>query len=266
MAVVTAVTLGLWCLGLLLWWKIRVPSNLPRNLPKIPVYVSLLGLWSDLGQDEIHDRWLRKPLEQHGAVRFWFAGRWSILVIKPRYLTDMFRNEHIYAKAGNQKKIPWSVIASVLGDNIISSHGDNWRLYTSIMTPGMTKWDFDCRPLVNKSQKLAELLLQAHSRSAPGKGVVINPFILRYAISVMGQSFLDIDFQRLIFKPFYMNFPVADKYPALFPSRKRAFTLVKRFESLLCELIRDRPRTGSERKHQSDNDQVVHMLDQALKE
>lgn len=57
-----------------------------------------------------------------------------------------------------------------------------------------------------------------------------------------------------------MNFPVADKYPALFPSRKRAFTLVKRFESLLCELIRHRPQTGS------DHDQVAHMLERALKE
>ena len=86
-------------------------------------------------------------------------------------------------------------MASLLGDNIISSHGDNWRLYTSIMKPGMTKHNFDCRPLVNKSRKLVELLLQAQSRTAAGKGVVINPFILRYAISVMGQSFLDIDFQ-----------------------------------------------------------------------
>lgn len=63
-----------------------------------------------------------------------------------------------------------------------------------------------------------------------------------------------------------MNFPVADKYPALFPSRKRAFTLVKRFESLLCELIRDRPQSSSGKKHKSDNDQVVHLLEQALKE
>lgn len=63
-----------------------------------------------------------------------------------------------------------------------------------------------------------------------------------------------------------MNFPVADKYPAIFPSRARAFTLVKRFENLLYEVIRDRPRTGSEKKHHSDNDQVIHMLEQALKE
>ena len=125
MPLATAVATGLWCLGLLLWWKIRVPSNLPSNLPKIPVYVSLLGLWSNMGQHEIFDLWLRKPLEKHGAVRFWFAGQWSILVTDPWYLTNLLRNKHVYAKAGNQKKIPWSVMASLLGDNIISSHGDN---------------------------------------------------------------------------------------------------------------------------------------------
>lgn len=195
MVLLTAIIIALAGLGLLTWWKIHVPSNFPCNLPKIPIYVSLLGLWSDMGQDEIYNRWLRKPLEQHGAVCFWFAGRWSILVTRPQYLTDLFRNENIYTKAGNQKKVPWSVLATLLGDNIISSHGDNWKLYSSIMKPGMTKRNFDYRPLVQKSRKLSELLLQAQSRTAAGKGVMINHLILRYAISVMGQTFLDIDFQ-----------------------------------------------------------------------
>ncbi|KAI4254494.1 MAG: hypothetical protein LQ352_003069 [Teloschistes flavicans] len=236
-----------------------------------------------MGQDEIYNRWLRKPLEQHGAVCFWFAGRWSILVTRPQYLTDLFRNENIYTKAGNQKKVPWSVLATLLGDNIISSHGDNWKLYSSIMKPGMTKRNFDYRPLVQKSRKLSELLLQAQSRTAAGKGVMINHLILRYAISVMGQTFLDIDFQcledveipivevqstikRSIFKPFYMNFPIADKYPVLFPSRKRALILVRRFESLLYKLIQDRPLKNCEKKSDASNNQVVHMLEKALKE
>ena len=195
MALVIAVIIVLWCLAAVVWWKIHVPFNLPSDLPTIPIYVSLLGLWSDLGQDEIYDRWLRQPLEQYGAVKFWFAGRWSVLVTRPEYLTDLFRYEDVYAKAGNQRKIPWSVMASLLGDNIISSHGDNWKLYSSIMKPGMTKRVFNCQPLVSKARKMGDLLLQAQSRTAKGQGVLINPFILRYAISVMGQSFLDIDFQ-----------------------------------------------------------------------
>lgn len=200
MAVLTVGIVLLSFLSVLLWWHVRVPSNLPQKIPKIPIYVSLLGLWSDMGQDEIYDRWLRQPLEKYGAVRFWFAGRWSLLVTKPEYLTDLFRNEDVYAKAGNQKKIPWSVMASLLGDNIISSHGDNWRLYTSVMKPGMTKRVFDTRPLVTKSRRLVDLLLQDQSRLGNSNGVLVNPFILRWAITVMGESFLDIDFQVCLIK------------------------------------------------------------------
>ena len=195
MAFITAAIVVLGCAATIIWWKTHVPSHLPSKIPKIPIYVSLLGLWSKMGQDEIYDRWLRQPLERYGAVRFWFAGRWSLLVTKPEYVTDLFRNEDVYAKAGNQKKIPWSVMATLLGDNIISSHGENWRLYTSIMKPGMTKRVFDCRPLVNKTRKFVDLLLESQSRNAENQGVIINPLILRYAISVMGQSFLDIDFK-----------------------------------------------------------------------
>ncbi|KAL8721634.1 MAG: hypothetical protein Q9225_001723 [Loekoesia sp. 1 TL-2023] len=283
MALISAAFIVLAPLAVLLWWKIHVPSNLPKNLPKIPIYVSLLGLWSKMGQDEIYDRWLRKPLEEHGAVRFWFAGQWSILATRPQYLTDLFRNENVYAKAGNHKKIPWTVSASLLGDNIISSHGENWKLYTSIMKPGLTKRNFDGRPLVNSSRKLVNLLLQAQSQTPQGEGVLINPFILRYAISVMGQSFLDIDFRCLdepknqisglqmtikqsIFKPLYLNFPVLDKYSNLIPSRQRAFKLVKQFENLLYDLVRNRPRHSLGEKSSPDSDQVIHMLEKALKE
>ncbi|KAL8833229.1 MAG: hypothetical protein Q9170_004393 [Blastenia crenularia] len=283
MALISAAFLLLAPLAILLWWRIHVPFNLPRRLPKIPIYVSLLGLWSNLGQGEIYDCWLRQPLEEHGAVRFWFAGRWSILVTRPQYLTDLFRNEHVYAKSGNHKKIPWTVTAHLLGDNIISSHGENWKLYSSIMKPGVTKRNFDCRPLINDSRKLANLFLHAQSQVPKGKGVLINPFILRYAISVMGQTFLDIDFRCLenpkneifelqatikqsIFKPLYLNFPILDKFPSLFPSRQRAFGLVQRFESLLCNLVQNRPQHTSEKGSGADSDQVVHLLEKALKE
>ncbi|KAL8941125.1 MAG: hypothetical protein Q9216_002424 [Gyalolechia sp. 2 TL-2023] len=283
MTLITSAFIVLAPFAVLLWWKIHIPFSLPRKLPSIPIYVSLLGLWSNLGQDEIYDRWLRKPLEEHGAVRYWFAGQWSVLVTRPQYLTDLFRNENIYAKAGNHKKIPWTVTANLLGDNIISSHGENWRLYTSIMKPGLTKRNFDCRPLVNSSRKLVRLFLHAQSQTATGKGVLVNPYILRYAISVMGQSFLDIDFRCLddpknqileiqttikqsIFKPLFLNFPFLDEYPAIFPSRQRAFTMVRQFESLLCELIHNRPRLSSEKSNGQDNDQVIHMLEKALKE
>ena len=195
MALLTGTLLALAFFGAVLWWYIHVPFSLPKNLPKIPIYVSLLGLWSDLGQDEIYDRWLREPLERYGAVRFWFAGQWSILFARPEYLTDLFRNEDIYAKSGNQKKIPWTVTARLLGDNIISAHGENWKTYTSLMKPGISKHNFDSWLLLDKSRKFVDLLIRDQSMLGRNQGVLINPLVQRFAIAALGQNFLDTDFQ-----------------------------------------------------------------------
>ena len=183
---------GVLLLGLL-YSYVRVPNNLPKNIPAVPIYISLLGLWSSMGQDEIFERWLRKPLQKHGAVKIWFAGRWNILAMRPDLLTQIFRNEDLYAKAGSQKKIPWSVIARLVGDNIINSHGDDWKLYTGVMKPGLQKTQFDSRPLLEKSRRFVDLLLRTQAGSGVG-GVAVNPLIQRFCIAAMGESFLDIDF------------------------------------------------------------------------
>jgi xanthocillin biosynthesis cytochrome P450 monooxygenase len=177
-----------------LYQYVRIPSDMPKNIPAVPIYVSLLGLWSDMGQDEIYDRWLRKPLEQYGAVKIWFAGRWNVLTTRPEFLTDMFRHEDVYAKAGSQKKIPWSVIASLVGDNIINAHGDTWKLYTSIMKPGLQKRVFSTKPILDKARTLVTLFLQEQEKVTKEGGVLVNPLSQRFAIAVMGESFLDIDF------------------------------------------------------------------------
>lgn len=85
------------------YYYFRMPNSLP-NVPAIPVYVSLAGLWANMGNDEIYDRWLRKPLETHGAVKVWFRGRWSILTTRPDLLSFIFRNEDLYAKAGTSHR------------------------------------------------------------------------------------------------------------------------------------------------------------------
>lgn len=180
--------------GLLVYSYIRIPSNYPKNIPSVPIYISLLGLWSDMGQMEIYDRWLRQPLEKYGAVKIWFAGRWNVLMTRPEYLTDMLRREDVFAKAGSQKKIPWSVMASLVGDNIINSHGADWKLYTSVMKPGLQKTNFDSKPILEKSRRFVDLLLKEQSVVGNNVGVLVNPIIQRFAIAAMGESFLDIDF------------------------------------------------------------------------
>lgn len=182
--------------GVLIYRTIRVPSNFPKNIPAVPIHLSLIGLWSDMGQDEIYDRWLRQPLEKYGAVKIWFAGRWNILMTRPEYLSDMLKREDVFAKAGSQKKIPWSVMASLVGDNIINSHGDDWKLYTSVMKPGLQKTNFNTKPILDKSRRFVDLLLSEQSAVGDnGAGVLVNPIIQRFSIAAMGESFLDIDFE-----------------------------------------------------------------------
>lgn len=181
---------------LMLYWYTRIPATMPRNIPTVPIYISLLGLWSDMGQDTIYDRWLRPPLEKHGAVKIWFAGRWNVLATRPQFLVDMFRHEDVYTKAGSQKKIPWSVIAALVGDNIINSHGENWRLYTSIMKPGLQRRITDSGPLLEKSRMFVDVLLEEQGRlGGDGRGVLVNPIIQRWALSCMGISFMGVDLE-----------------------------------------------------------------------
>lgn len=194
MALLTIAAAIVGALVFVLYLYVRIPSSLPKEIPSVPIYVSLLGLWSDMGQDEIYDRWLRAKMEKYGAVKIWFAGRWNILATRPDIISHMFRNENIYAKAGSQKKIPWSVIASLVGDNIINSHGEVWKLYTSIMKPGMQKTNFDSKPILGMSRKFVDLLQRTQNQDR-SKGVLVNPLIQRFAIAAMGESFLDIDFK-----------------------------------------------------------------------
>lgn len=270
----------------LLWIMVRIPSDMPKNIPSVPIYVSLLGLWSDMGQDEIYAKWLREPLEKYGAVKIFFAGRWNVLVTRPEFLTDMFRNEDLYAKAGSQKKIPWTVIATLVGDNVINSHGDDWKLYTSVMKPGIQKQDFKIEPIVNKTRTFVSLLLKEQEETGRNSGVAVNGLIQRWAIAIMGECFLDIDFgcleqagqrieelqsiiKRVLFHPLFFNFPTLDKFPWLFRSRQYAYDIMHEFEDLLVDLVKNRPRKinpDAEKPGDQSGDLVVHMLERALQD
>ena len=188
-------------LATVLYRALRIPSNFPKNIPAVPIYLSLMGLWSDMGQDEIYDRWLRLPLEKHGAIKIWFAGRWNILMTRPEFLSDMLRREDVFAKAGSQKKIPWSVMASLVGDNIINAHGDDWKLYTSVMKAGLQKPNFNTDRLLQKTRRFVDILLKEQTAIGGQGSVLVNPIIQRFSIAAMGESFLDIDFEVSMHSP-----------------------------------------------------------------
>ena len=74
------------------------PFNFPKNIPTIPFYVSFLGAYTNLDQRDIYNLYLREKLEKYGAVKIYFASRWNILITRPEYLLEMFRNEDVYSK------------------------------------------------------------------------------------------------------------------------------------------------------------------------
>lgn len=226
------------------------PANFPTNIPTIPFYVSFLGTYTRLDQEQIFNLHLREKLEKFGAVKIYFAGRWNILVTKPEYLVEVFKNELVYTKSGNQIKIPNSVLSTYTGDNIISAHGETWKLYRkivagSIQTPSLELVRGNCE----KFGKLLEIELSCNNC------LIIGDLLQRFTLQNVGESILGVDFRLLnsnnqsllnsriryvklqIFKPIYMNFPTLDELPI--PSRIKAKNEVALFRYFFANLLRD---------------------------
>ncbi|PYH88060.1 cytochrome P450 [Aspergillus ellipticus CBS 707.79] len=245
------------CLGLagaaLLWWYFHVPSSIPRDIPRIPLYVCLLSIWWNLGHPEVYNRWIRQPLEKHGAVVVWFTGHWCILVTHPDYLTDLFRNDEVYPKIGINIRAPEGVLGAFSGDNIINTGHANWGTFTSIMKPGILQ-RFDLGRIQQKASRLTERLLQAQKESGPRTGILIMPWLARLTQDVMSLCLFGFDLQALdeprvpylqlmgeiipaLFNRWFLYFPVLEKVGKFLPSRRRAFQKIDEFDRLLDGIV-----------------------------
>lgn len=178
--------------GAVLYYLLTPPSSFPQNIPTIPFYVSLLGFFKDVDQSVLYAQYLEEPLKKYGAVKIFFGARWSILVQRPEYLNEMFRYEDIYAKSGNQVKIPYSVLAEYTGDNIISSHGENWRLYQSVIRQPLQA-SVDIQPILKNVHRLINMF--SGEDGANSNGVAVPELIQRYTMANLGHSLLSTDFE-----------------------------------------------------------------------
>ncbi|EGV66438.1 cytochrome P450-dit2 [Yamadazyma tenuis] len=247
------------------------PSNFPKNIPTIPFYVSFLGTYTPLDQQDIYNIYLREKLEKYGAVKIYFASRWNILVSKPEYLQQVFKDEDIFAKSGNHIKIPSSVLAAYTGDNIISAHGTTWKLYRDILTSAIQFPNLE--PIAKNSERFVNLVEQniAHH----GSSLQIGDMVQRLALQNIGDSMLGLNLKLFeqtnpiihsklklvksqIFKPLFLNFPYLDTFPI--PSRVKARKSVVEFRDYFCNLI------TSSHTQQSTSGTVSYKLVTALKE
>jgi unspecific monooxygenase len=260
------------------------PLLFPRtgNLPYIPFHLSLYDAIRGIGKTRFYDTRLRPLTEKYGAVWYWSSGRWVILITKPSYLTRIFRNEQVVSKAGFIKKVPWGVFARLMGENIIDSHDELWKLFSSVMKPGIQR-PFSIDSLVKKSQKLSQLFLESQQLNASThSGVTVDPLTHRWAVSTYSEYFLDVELgclendsiplEKLMGKlqnsvtplaPLFTEFPVIERLWWLFPDRRRAFGFVDEIESLLVSY------TDQHMKHppSAENaDKMIHGLQRARAE
>ncbi|KAK2806017.1 hypothetical protein FQN50_006032 [Emmonsiellopsis sp. PD_5] len=215
-----------------IWWRLRIPSNFPKNIPALPFYVSLLGIWVRAGHAEIYDRWVREPVEKYGAVKFWYGGRWNVLVAKPEYLNDLFKNDSTYVKSGNAFKLPWGLAGVHLGSNIISVHGETWKLYSSIMRPGIQKGSIDAGNLVTSSRRFISTIMRNQKELGENHGVEVDRLCQQWTIQAVGENFLGTDFQE--------------------------------FDDLLYDIVRNRPRAKPNSSDNPQERQVIDDLEDAL--
>jgi cytochrome P450 len=256
---------------LLLYLFIFLPPRYPTNIPAVPFWVTLLPFIKDVDQEETYRTYLAEPLRQHGAVKIFFGARWNVLVAKPEFMAQIFRDEGLFRKSGNHEKIPHSVFAEFLGENVISAHGDLWKTFRGVVRPGLSG-SFDGRALRENTARLGDLI-RRDGELEREKGVVVQELLQRYTIANTAQSLFRTDFKvlhslvrdeeeaanqrqslgnasgglsslqtavkREIFKPIFMNFPFLDRFP--FPSRRYARELVAQFSQMLQDGIE---RTG----------------------
>ncbi|CAG8983880.1 hypothetical protein HYALB_00005519, partial [Hymenoscyphus albidus] len=225
-----------------------LPPKHPQNIPAVPFWVVLIPFFKDVDQTDTYHKYLEKPLREYGAAKIFFGARWNIIVQDSAYLAEIFRDEEVFQKTGNQKKIPHAVVAQFLGDNIISARGENHKLYKSIIRPGLQRnFDSELELLFSNAALLCKLL--GDSQRAVGRnGIPVQGLLQRYTIANISQCLLQTDFQTLsdpnaklnvlqsavkgqIFQPIFMNFPFLDRLPI--PSRIKARELVESFSQEL---------------------------------
>ncbi|KAG9233566.1 cytochrome P450 [Amylocarpus encephaloides] len=244
------ILLGLIILSGLIYYFFCLPPKHPKNIPAVPFWVCLIPFLKDVDQRDTYHKYLEKPLIKHGAVKIFFGARWNLLVQRSEYVAEIFKDEEVYQKTGNQKKIPHAVVAEFLGDNIISARSSNWKLYTDIIKPGLQR-NFETEPLLSNSSLLCKLLKDSQ-RSVGKSGIAVQELLQRYTIANVSQGLLQTDFETLsnseavlnklqsavkrqIFQPIFMNFPFLDHFPI--PSRVKARETIKRFSQELDDKL-----------------------------
>ncbi|KAL4862116.1 hypothetical protein BDV12DRAFT_179267 [Aspergillus spectabilis] len=262
--------------GLLLWRYFRVPSTIPRNIPRIPIWVNLYAMWYDLSPIDLYNAFYREPLEKHGAITIWFTGTWCVVVAHPEYIVDIFRNDDMFPKVGVNIRGQGSLMGIFAGENIINSRKPVWNTLTTAMKPGLLKI-FNQELIHEKAKKVPERLLRAQREVGPGRGVDVAYWMNKFTQDIMGLCLFNFDLQALdeptvpyapligqivpaIFTRWPLYFPKLDIPGRHLISRQRILQNIAEFDSQLDGILES--TTTPDAREQPKV--VSHMLKQAL--
>ncbi|KAH8708503.1 putative cytochrome P450 [Phaeosphaeriaceae sp. PMI808] len=235
------------------------PSHFPKNIPTIPFYYTLIPLFKDVDQENLWHKYLKKPLSEYGAVKIFFGGAWNVLITRPEYINQVFKQDDVFPKAGNHVKNPHSIIAFYTGENIISAINEKWKTFAGIIKPGLQA-DVDTSIITRNADKLINILLK--EQESKGSVVMSKP-LQDYTLANLSEALLGAGFGTLdepnapfskmqsnikpkIFNPFYLNFPLLDHFKIA--SREEVRRLVTKFKHDLCEKV----LSGHQHKHNQE--------------
>lgn len=255
-------------------------QKLPRNIPKIPIWVTIYDTYYGTSRVNFYNRYVRGQAEKHGAFIMWHLGRWSVHITKPEYLMQMFRDEASFAKGGSYMKVPWGVLGQLFGQNVIDSTGHIWKQQRNILLPAI-KRQFDIAYMKQRSSELRARLWR--DREMQDKdctiGINIEDHVQHWALSICCKYFMGINLESVpdidnrltrvltarkkrFMGGITMLFPTLQRFPWLFPSDRRAFRLVKEFEEIVIEIGKLSPDSESD----ADDNTIKGRLNSARRD
>lgn len=166
------------------------PSHFPKNIPTIPFWFTLIPLFKDVDQEDLWRRYLQKPLTEYGAIKVFFGGAWNVLITRPSYINQVFKQDDVFPKAGNHVKNPHSILALYTGENVISTINDQWRGFASIVKPGLQA-DVDTSIIVKNAEKLIDLLLDDQKQNGT---VAMSRPLQDYTLANLSEALLGSSF------------------------------------------------------------------------
>ncbi|KAL6698441.1 cytochrome P450 [Trichoderma pleuroticola] len=256
------------------------PYKLPRNIPRIPLWITIYDTFYGTSRVDFYNKHVRDLAEKHGAVIIWHIGRWSVHITKPEYLMQMFRDDASFPKGGSFMKVPWGPLSKLFGQNIIDSSGQLWKQQRNILQPAI-KRQFDIAYMKQKSSELRATLWRDYDVQDKDRrvGIDIDEHMQHWALSIYCKYFMGINLESVpdienrltrfvtarkkgFMGGITMLFPFLQRFPWGFPSNRRAFTLVKELEEILLDIARLDPDNESD----ADGNTVKDRLNSARRD